>query len=198
MRWTPGGSSEHVEDRRGMGGIGRGGGAGIGVVLLVLFFSWITGKDLTGILGLISGDSAGSGAVATGVPPNDEAGQFATWVLNDNQEVWSKTLGAQYRPTTLVLFSDATQSGCGYAQAATGPFYCPADEKVYIDLNFYEELHTRFGASGDFAQAYVLAHEVGASRAERSGHRARDAPCAAVQSSGGQRAFGTHGEQYVN
>jgi uncharacterized protein len=160
MRWTPGGSSRHVEDRRGIG-IGRGGGVGIGAVLLVMLLSWITGKDLTGILGLLSGDGTGSGTVATGVPPNDQAGQFATWVLNENQELWSKTLGAQYRPTTLVLFSDATQSGCGFAQAATGPFYCPADEKVYIDLTFYEELHNRFGAPGDFAQAYVLAHEVG-------------------------------------
>lgn len=170
MRWTPGGSSEHVEDRRGagggpsFGGMGRGGGAGIGAILLVLLFSWITGRDLSGVLPLITGggtDPAESATVPTGVPPNDQAGQFATWVLNDNQEQWSKLLGAQYRPTTLVLFSDATQSGCGPADAATGPFYCPADEKVYIDLNFYEELHTRFGASGDFAQAYVLAHEVG-------------------------------------
>ncbi len=165
MKWTPGGSGQHVEDRRGMRGpgIGRGGGVGIGAILLVLLLSWITGRDLTGVLGLISGDGSGpvdSGTVATGVPPNDEAGQFATWVLNDNQAVWARTL-ADYRPTTLVLFSDATQSGCGPAQAATGPFYCPADEKVYIDLTFYEELHRRFGASGDFAQAYVLAHEVG-------------------------------------
>ncbi len=164
MRWTPGGSSEHVEDRRGMRspGFGGGKGAGIGAILLVLLFSWITGRDLSGVLPLISG---GGGdpveSVPTGVPANDQPGQFATWVLNDNQEQWSKILGAQFRPTTLVLFSDATQSGCGPADAATGPFYCPADEKVYIDLNFYDELHTRFGASGDFAQAYVLAHEVG-------------------------------------
>lgn len=141
---------------------GGGKGAGIGAILLVLLFSWITGRDLSGVLPLISG---GGGdpveSVPTGVPANDQPGQFATWVLNDNQEQWSKILGAQFRPTTLVLFSDATQSGCGPADAATGPFYCPADEKVYIDLNFYEELHTRFGASGDFAQAYVLAHEVG-------------------------------------
>lgn len=159
-----------MEDRRGMGGsprlggMGRGGGAGIGAILLVLLFSWITGRDLSSVLPLISGDGAGpaeSASVPTGVPPNDQAGQFAAWVLNDNQEQWDKILGAQYRPTNLVLFSDATQSGCGPADAATGPFYCPADEKVYIDLTFYEELHRRFGASGDFAQAYVLAHEVG-------------------------------------
>jgi predicted metalloprotease len=138
---------------------------GIGAILIVLVLSWLTGTDLTQMLGLISGGAgpveSGSSSAPTGVPPNDEAGQFALWVLNDNQEVWNKLLGGQYRPTTLVLFSDATESGCGFAQAATGPFYCPGDEKVYIDLSFYEELHKRFGASGDFAQAYVLAHEVG-------------------------------------
>jgi predicted metalloprotease len=163
MRWTPGGSSENVEDRRGMRRAGMGGGMGLGAILLVLFLSWLTGRDLSSMLGLLSGGGGGaeSGSVATGVPANDEAGQFATWVLNDNQAVWSKLLGPDYRPATLVLFTDATESGCGFAQAATGPFYCPADEKVYIDLAFYEELHQRFGASGDFAQAYVLAHEVG-------------------------------------
>jgi len=170
MRWTPGGSSDNLEDRRGMrpsgGGLRMGGGGmGIGAILIVLVLSWLTGTDLTQMLGLISGGAgpveSGSSSAPTGVPPNDEAGQFALWVLNDNQEVWNKLLGGQYRPTTLVLFSDATESGCGFAQAATGPFYCPGDEKVYIDLSFYEELHKRFGASGDFAQAYVLAHEVG-------------------------------------
>lgn len=166
MKWTPGGSGEHVEDRRGtrapgIGGLGRGGGAGIGAILIVLLLSWFTGRDLTPMLGLISGGESEPASVPTGVPPNDQAGQFATWVLNDNQEQWGKLLGPQYRPTNLVLFSGATNSGCGPAQASTGPFYCPADEKVYIDLDFYQELHTRFGASGDFAQAYVLAHEVG-------------------------------------
>ena len=163
MRWQPGGSSDNVEDRRGMRRAGMGGGMGLGAILLVLFLSWLTGSDLSSMLGLLSGGvgSQDSGSVATGVPPNDEAGQFATWVLNDNQAVWLKLLGSDYRPTTMVLFTDATESGCGFAQAATGPFYCPGDEKVYIDLSFYDELHTRFGASGDFAQAYVLAHEVG-------------------------------------
>jgi predicted metalloprotease len=115
------------------------------------------------MLGLLSGGGGGaeSGSVATGVPANDAGGIFATRVFNDNQQVWAKLLGADYRPATLVLFTEATESACGFAQAATGPFYCPGDEKVYIDLAFYDELSQRFGASGDFAQAYVLAHEVG-------------------------------------
>ena len=164
MRWTPGGSSENVEDRRGMRRAGMGGGAGLGAILVVLFLSWLTGRDLSSMLGLLSGGDAGisdAGSASTGVPPNDQAGQFATVVLNDTQEVWTKLLGSDYQPTKLVLFTDATDSGCGDAQSATGPFYCPEDQKVYIDLSFYDELHRRFGAPGDFAQAYVLAHEVG-------------------------------------
>jgi uncharacterized protein len=169
MRWTTGGSDENIEDRRGqsprgMGRAGMGGGAGIGAILLVLFLSWITGRDLTGFLGVLGG---GGGPVETSVPAggsipeNDAGGQLAKFVFNDNQDVWSRTIGADYRPATLVLFSDATESACGFAQAATGPFYCPGDEKVYIDLGFYRELDQRFGAAGDFAEAYVLAHEVG-------------------------------------
>jgi uncharacterized protein len=164
MRWAPGTSddSSNVEDRRGMRRAGMGGGMGIGAILLVLFLSWLAGRDLSSMLGLLSGGAGGeSTSVSTGVPVNDEGGVFATRVFNDNQQVWSKVLGADYRPATLVLFTDATESACGSAQAATGPFYCPGDEKVYIDLGFYEELSQRFGASGDFAQAYVLAHEVG-------------------------------------
>ena len=163
MRWTPGGSSENVEDRRGMSGPAMGGGAGLGAILLVLFLSWLTGRDLTSMLGLFSGGDAGtvSDSGRTGVPPTDQAGQFATFVLNDTQVVWTKLLGSRYRPVKMVLFTDATESGCGFAQSATGPFYCPEDQKVYIDLAFFDELHRRFKAPGDFAQAYVLAHEVG-------------------------------------
>jgi predicted metalloprotease len=163
MRWTPGGSDEHIEDRRGMRPGRVGGGVGIGAILIVLLLSWLTGRDLTSFLGVL--DNSGGGEVAavpTGdAPGNDQARQFATFVLNDNQETWARILGAEYRPTNLVLFTEATQSGCGMAQAASGPFYCPGDEKVYIDFSFYDELHRRFGAPGDFAQAYVLAHEVG-------------------------------------
>lgn len=137
-------------------------GAGIGAVLIVLLLSWLTGTDLTSMLGRFpeGGDPAVNPAPSA-VPGNDEPRELATFVLNENQALWARLLGPDYRPTTLVLFSEATESGCGFAQSATGPFYCPADEKVYIDLTFFDELHRRFGAPGDFAQAYVLAHEVG-------------------------------------
>ncbi|MEO8096283.1 MAG: neutral zinc metallopeptidase [Acidobacteriota bacterium] len=165
MQWSRGERSDNVEDRRGMGPGRIGGGVGIGAVLVVMVLSWITGKDLTGILGLLSGDGADTTATAPanpdGAPVSDETGQFATFVLNDTQRVWARILGPQYQPTTLVLFTGGTQSGCGFADAATGPFYCPEDHKVYIDLSFYNELDRRFGAPGDFARAYVLAHEVG-------------------------------------
>ncbi len=166
MRLESGGSSDYVEDRRGrrMGGPMMGGGLGLGGLILVLLFSWLTGTDPTSILSLVSNGSGVEDADTPGVtgsPITDQAGRFATDVLNDLQPTWARILGARYRPTTLVLFTDATQSGCGFAQAATGPFYCPSDQKVYIDLAFFDELHRRFGAPGDFAQAYVLAHEVG-------------------------------------
>lgn len=167
MRLDTGGSSDYVEDRRGrrMGGPRLGGGLGIGAVLLVLLFSWLTGTDLTSMLGLIDSSGAAndpaSATVPTGADITDESGQFAKDVLNDVQGTWQRLLGSRYRNTVLVLFTDATSSGCGFAQSATGPFYCPADQKVYIDLSFYNELKQRFGAPGDFARAYVLAHEVG-------------------------------------
>ncbi|MEI9811220.1 MAG: neutral zinc metallopeptidase [Acidobacteriota bacterium] len=169
MRLDTGGSDDYVEDRRGQGGMRMGGprlggGLSIGAVVVVLL-SWLTGRDFTGMLGLLSGDGSApvenSAPVANNGPITDQAGVFAKDVLNDLQKVWTQILGTQYRPTTLVLFTDETQSGCGFAESATGPFYCPGDQKVYIDLGFFDELHRRFGASGDFAQAYVLAHEVG-------------------------------------
>lgn len=167
MRLDTGGSSDYVEDRRGrrMGGPRMGGGLGIGAILVVLLFSWLTGTDLTSMLGLIDSSGAGSdpagATVPTGADITDDSGRFAKDVLNDVQATWQQLLGARYRPTILVLFTDATSSGCGFAQSATGPFYCPGDQKVYIDLAFFDELHRRFGAPGDFARAYVLAHEVG-------------------------------------
>ena len=114
-------------------------------------------------MNIIPGEQ-GQEQVATGTPPSDEAGRFASVVLADTEDVWSKLfaqMGEQYQEPVLVLFTDQTQSGCGFAGSATGPFYCPADEKVYIDLSFNVELKNRFGAPGDFAQAYVIAHEVG-------------------------------------
>jgi predicted metalloprotease len=170
MRWTPGGSSDDVEDRRDEGGGGfRPGGIhlGLGGVVVLFVLSLIFKRDF---LSLLSTDSAGTAGTAVTQPdlaPDQGERplvQFVTFVLNDAQSTWSQILpsqGAQYRHAKLVLFRDSIDSACGLAQSATGPFYCPEDEKVYIDLGFYDELKQRFGAPGDFAEAYVLAHEIG-------------------------------------
>jgi uncharacterized protein len=173
MRWTPGGSSDDVEDRRDQGGGGGGGGfggmhIGIGGLVILFVLSLIFKQNFFALLGG-GGSTPTSSSVSRPNPAMDEAEkplvQFVTFVLNDTQKTWDETLpqqaGVPYRHAKLVLFRDATYSGCGSAQAATGPFYCPADEKVYIDLGFYDELKQRFGAPGEFAQAYVLAHEIG-------------------------------------
>jgi predicted metalloprotease len=171
MRWTPGGESRNIEDRRGSSG-GFGGGMapmGIGGTILVLVLSLIFGKDFVGGGG---GTDAGpqqtaSGDVAPAQQSPEEAKevQFVSFVLDSAQSVWSrlepKAFGQPWHDAKLVLFRNATQTGCGVGQEAMGPFYCPNDEKVYIDLAFYDELRTRFGAPGEFAQAYVLAHELG-------------------------------------
>ena len=171
MKWTPGGMSRNVEDRRGQGGGGfrMGGGMGIGGVLIALVLSLIFGGDI------FSGGGDGgapppgtttetsAGAIQQS-PEENERAQFMSFVLDDAQQVWAQTLpryGNQYREAKLVLFRQATQSGCGFAQSGMGPFYCPLDEKVYIDLAFYDQLDRQLGAGGDFAQAYVLAHEIG-------------------------------------
>jgi predicted metalloprotease len=158
MRWLGRGSG-NIEDRRG-GGLALGGGLGIIVVILSLLF----GEDATRLLALIPNTGQTQEAPATTEAPKDEGGQFVSRVLHSTDQVWSeifKEQGTVYEEPTLVLFSGQTQSNCGFASSATGPFYCPADQKVYIDLSFYNELRDRFGAPGDFAQAYVIAHEVG-------------------------------------
>ena len=162
MRWTPGGSRANLEDRRGRGGLGMGLGGG-GIILLIL--SLLFGRNL------MDGGSADPGTTAAGdVAPANESPEeaklveFVNFVLNDANDTWARVLpqyGEQYRPAKLVLFRGAVQSACGSASAAMGPFYCPLDERAYIDLGFYDELRRRFGAPGDFAQAYVLAHEIG-------------------------------------
>jgi uncharacterized protein len=165
MKWTPGGSTEDIEDRRGQGGGGfRGGPVGIGVVLVLLVLSLLTGRNF---LSLVDPNAIGgtdqpssSGPVASS-PDEDRLVQFVTFVINDVQATWTRLLPGEYQKTTLVLFRDSTPTACGMGQMASGPFYCPGDQKVYIDLGFYDELRQRFGASGDFAQAYVIAHEVG-------------------------------------
>ena len=174
MRWNPGGVSGNVEDRRGSsggGGFGGGGGLrlGLGGFLLLAVLSLIFKTNFFSLLGGGGGAASLSQPSATPARPLNDPNeqrevQFVSFVLDDAQNTWHQVLpkyGAQYRDAKLVLFRDAINSGCGFAQSATGPFYCPADQKVYIDLGFYDELKQRFGASGDFAQAYVLTHEIG-------------------------------------
>jgi uncharacterized protein len=175
MRWTPGGTSGDIEDRRdqsggGGGGFGFGGmRLGIGGILILLVLSVVFKQNFFALLGGGGAASPGSAVVSQPNPAKDEAEkplvQFVSFVLDDTQSTWDKLLpqqaGTPYRHARLVLFRDSTQSACGGADSATGPFYCPGDEKVYIDLSFYDELKRRFGAPGEFAQAYVLAHEIG-------------------------------------
>jgi len=165
MRWKPRGRSANLEDRRGANlGARSGVRLGLGGVVLLLVLSVLFKRDFFTLL-----DAGGAGAAlpATGSPGIDEEEpmvQFVSFVLDDAQGLWARLLpeaGVQYRDAKLVLFRDVVQSACGFAQAASGPFYCPSDQKVYIDLGFYDELRSRFGAPGDFAQAYVLAHEIG-------------------------------------
>ena len=174
MDWTPGGTSSDIEDRRDQGGGGGGGGfgfggfhLGIGGTLILLVLSLVF---RTNLFTLFSGGGGGapsaysepSGPTASTDSPKEK--DFIGFVLNDVQKTWERLLpdsGRAYRHVKLVLFRDLTNSGCGRADAATGPFYCPDDEKVYLDLGFFDELQKRFGAPGEFAQAYVLAHEIG-------------------------------------
>jgi len=164
MRWTPGGTSENVEDRRCVR-LGRTGiGVGLGGVVVLGLLSLLTGQNFLALLGplteVTSEISEKQGPVES-TPAEDERVQFVSFVLDDAQNTWHKLL-PQYRDAKLVLFRDAVRSGCGVAESAMGPFYCPRDEKVYIDLGFYDDLRRRFGAhGGDFAQAYVLTHEIG-------------------------------------
>jgi predicted metalloprotease len=167
MKWTAG-NRDNVEDVRASSGGGmRMGGLGIGGLLLLLILSWATGVDFLSLVG--SGPdptstspsaSAGGGELRT-TPEEEKLVDFVDAVVKDAQEMWQAKLGGRYQPTRAIIFRDAIQSACGSAQSATGPFYCPADQLVYLDLGFFGELRDRFGAPGDFAQAYVLAHELG-------------------------------------
>lgn len=164
-------ASDNVEDRRGMGaprGRGIGGGMGLGTIVIVLLLSWVTGTNPLTLFQLAGGLSGG-GTSAPAEPgragaPADAQGQFAARVLGSTEDVWAQVFqqaGERYEPPRLVLFDDAVASACGTNSAAVGPFYCPADRQVYIDLGFFQELDQRFEAPGDFARAYVVAHEVG-------------------------------------
>lgn len=164
MRWRGERQSSNIEDRRGMsrGGIAVGGGLG-GIVLIAL--ALLFGADPRQVLEQVPSSGPGPGQQSRPInPEEEELKQFVATVLASTEDVWHeqfRLLGRQYREPKLQLFSDRAESACGVAGASVGPFYCPEDEKIYIDLSFFRELSTRFRAPGDFAQAYVIAHEVG-------------------------------------
>ena len=181
MRWDDFRSSDNIEDRRGEGGGGIGfpgggaGGLGIGTIVVLLIIGWVTGINPAILIGGAEQMTRGGGAQQERVDPQtqqrrrqqptDESGRFAAKILGNTEDVWSQILpnqtGKQYTPTTMVLYTGGTRSGCGSAQAAMGPFYCPLDKKVYLDTSFFKEMAQKFGVKGDFAYAYVIAHEVG-------------------------------------
>jgi predicted metalloprotease len=182
MRWEDFRSSENVEDRRGEGGGGGfgfpGGGAGglgIGTIVILCIIGWVTGINPAILIGgaeQMSGggrqreEQADPGTQQRRrTPPADQSGQFAAKILGNTEDVWTTVLpnqtGKRYTPTAMVLYTGGTRSGCGSAQAAMGPFYCPLDKKVYLDTGFFKEMQQKFGVKGDFAYAYVIAHEVG-------------------------------------
>ncbi len=181
MKWEGQRESDNVEDRRdegGGGGLGFGGfggrSIGVGTIVIALIGGWIFGINPLTILGMLSGGGGApvqhsqpaqpQGQRVARSPQDDQMKAFVSTVLADTEDVWTQIFqarGGAYRNPKLVLFRGATRTACGQGESAMGPFYCPADEKVYIDLGFYETLKTKLGAPGDFAQAYVIAHEVG-------------------------------------
>jgi hypothetical protein len=177
MRWQRGTSDADIEDRRGSSGGGfrgfPGGGGlrlGLGGIILLFVLSLVFKENFFTLLDTVPMDtsmtqSGPDGPPAATTPEEDERFEFVKFVLNDVQDTWTKVLpqeaSTEYPRSTLVVFRGAIQSACGFAESASGPFYCPGDNKVYIDLSFYDELRSRFGAAGDFAQAYVIAHEIG-------------------------------------
>jgi len=164
MRWQMSRRSSNIEDRRG---ISAGGAGGIGCVglIIILVISYLTGTNPLELLQQVGTDtSVSTRAPAPASGEYDREKDFVSAVLGDTEDAWTRIFaadGQRYQPPTLVLFSDAVRSACGFSSAAVGPFYCPPDHKVYVDLSFFRELDRRFGAPGDFAQAYVIAHEVG-------------------------------------
>jgi uncharacterized protein len=165
MKWTPG-DRRNIEDKRGHRARGVGvGGIGIGGVLLLLVLSWATGVDFVSLApGPGSGPPVDAGRPSEPVastPREEHLVDMVDAVIEDGQQIWAQLLGDRYQETRVVLFRDAVDSACGFAQSATGPFYCPPDRRIYLDLGFFEDLDRRLGAPGHFAQAYVLAHELG-------------------------------------
>ncbi|HKQ53892.1 MAG TPA: neutral zinc metallopeptidase [Pyrinomonadaceae bacterium] len=165
MRWRDLRQSGNVEDRRGMGGRGLAvGGIGSVIVLIIAFFLGIDPRKLLNSGGDAGPPGPGTNATRSVNPEEEELRQFTSAVLGSTEDIWSdifRQQGRQYVEPKLAVFSDRVQSACGLSSAAVGPFYCPGDQKVYLDLSFFRELQTRFRAPGDFAQAYVIAHEVG-------------------------------------
>ena len=174
MKWEGNRESDNVEDRRGGGGGGGGGfgiggkGIGIGTIVIALIGGAVFGINPLQVLDMLGGGGGGmapsSQPAVQATPATDKQTRFVRVVLADTEDVWGKLFkekGAQYAPPTLKLFSGATSTACGTGQSASGPFYCPADQDVYIDLSFFSLMQERFGVSGEFAQAYVIAHEIG-------------------------------------
>src|SRR3990167_11239573 len=168
MKWQLGRRSSNVEDRRGQGIGAKGiGGLGIGGVLVVVVISMLMGKDPTEILGQVAQQQQQGSPTQTqaqAAPVDDESSQFVGAVLGSTEDTWGKVFdanGSEYPAPKLVLFSGAVASACGQATSAVGPFYCPGDQQVYLDTSFFDEMRARLGGGGDFAEAYVIAHEVG-------------------------------------
>ena len=181
MRWEDFRSSDNVEDRRGEGGGGGGfgfpgggaGGLGIGTVVILCIIGWVTGINPAILIGgaeqmsrpRAPQEQQGQQPDRRTGAPTDQTGKFAAAILGNTEDVWKTVLpnqtGKQYTPTTMVLYTGGTRSGCGQARAAMGPFYCPLDKKVYLDTSFFKEMEQKFRVKGDFAYAYVIAHEVG-------------------------------------
>ncbi|MGB3535236.1 MAG: neutral zinc metallopeptidase [Microcoleaceae cyanobacterium] len=167
MRWQLGRRSQNVEDRRGSGGGGHvaaGGGVGILIMAAVAMLLGVDPRIVLQQTAPVNNAPYSDTTVGTRSPEQDRLADFVSVVLADTEDTWNtlfQQMGRDYREPTLVLFSGGVESACGYARSAAGPFYCPADQKLYIDLSFYEDLKYRHGAPGDFAQAYVIAHEVG-------------------------------------
>lgn len=161
--------SSNVNDRRGIGGKGMKIGGGIGAVIIAAIIAWISGGNpldvvMSGAGSMLGGETTQTTSEYTPTAEEEELAQFSRQILAGTEDVWTKLfteMGKEYEPPTLVLFTDAVQSGCGNASASMGPFYCSADESLYIDLSFFRDMRKNLGADGDFAYAYVIAHEVG-------------------------------------
>lgn len=172
MDWRKGRRSDNVVDARGSGGggmrFGGGKGLGLGAILLIVGIGWLTGQDPLRLLGELTGQGSQAPVATQGEtkapPANDQQAAFVSAILGDTEDTWKALFaqnGSQYQEPKLVLFNGQIQSACGFASSAVGPFYCPADQRVYLDTSFFREMETRFAAAGDFAQAYVIAHEIG-------------------------------------